>query len=86
MKTKLLVLGVFLVISQFSLVNAQQTGHSSIVTYPIPSYNTIITALGYAEFEEGYSDFMLNQTEGKRLMNIQPKPNSPGGSDRKSVV
>jgi hypothetical protein len=80
MKTHVFVLSFFL-LSQFTLVKAQHTGHSAIVTYPIPSYDITVTALGYAAFEEGYSDFRSDQAEGKRLFNIKPKPLSTGSSE-----
>jgi hypothetical protein len=73
MKTKLFIPAAFLFF-HFTLVNAQQTGHSAIPTYPIPSYDITVTALGYAAFEEGYTDFRPDQTEGKRILNIQTKP------------
>jgi len=79
MKTLLLFLSFFLV-AQFTTVNAQQTGHSSINIYPIPSYNVPVAALEYAGFEEGYSDFNPNQTEGKRILTIQVHPITNGSS------
>jgi hypothetical protein len=85
MKTKVLITAAFLIF-RITLVNAQQTSHSALATYPIPSYDITVTALGYAAFEEGYTDFRPDQVEGKRILNIQAKPLSTELQDCSATV
>ena len=77
MKTQLLFLGFF-IMTNFFTVNAQHVSPGGILFYPIPSYN--IAVLGNADFEEGYSDIMPSQTEGKRILNVQTYMISNGAS------